>query len=271
MQGSLARLASAGSWQAGSGDWQAAHDIERVWLEEAARWGAWLLAALVLAVVLKAWARSRRYRALGVLSTTDVDGLEAQIAAAEQRTTGELVAVVLERSDAHPQAHAWAALFGVFVGSLLLAGNLPWEHPAALLAAQLGLAGLAYLLSRALPDWQRMFVAERRASEVAEEQAAQEFQRLGLHATSHKGGVLIFVSLFEHRVVVLADQGLHALVGPETWVDLDGAVLAGVRSGSLHAGLGAGIQRAAEVLARHFPREEPGGGELANRIVVRRE
>jgi putative membrane protein len=139
------------------------------------------------------------------------------IRAAETKTLGEIVPVVLERSDDHAAARWRCALFGLLVGSALLERFLPWTMPERLLASQLALGILGYCLARLLPDLERIFVSESLATETAEEQAVQEFHRYGLRETKSRTGVLIFVSLFERRVVVLGDEGIHLKAGDDLW------------------------------------------------------
>jgi putative membrane protein len=126
-------------------------------------------------------------------------------------------------------------------------------------------------LARALPGFARLFVRESRATAAAEEQATQEFFRLALHETRDATGVLIFVSLFERRVVVLADRGIDAKVGEEHWRSVDEVVLAGVAADSLCRGLIEGIERAGAVLSEHFPVRAGDRNELPDRVIVRRE
>ena len=101
---------------------------------------------------------------------------------------------------------AIAAIVFVVLGSLLLAAWLPWDRPSYLLGCQAAFGALGYALARVLPDFRRAFVREERATEMAQEQALQEFFRYGLHETEAKTGVLILVSLFERRVIVLAQR-----------------------------------------------------------------
>ena len=191
--------------------------------------------------------------------------------AAEEKTVGEIVPVVVERSDPHPAAEWLAALGFLLVGSALLVPHLPWGQPLLLLGSQVVLGALGFGLARAVPDFKRMFVRETRASEVAEEQGFQEFFGNGLHKTQAATGVLLFVSLFEHRVIVLADEGIDAKVDEGQWKQVDEAILSGIVGGSLRDGLIEGIGRCGEVLAEHFPWEEGDRNELPDRLILRRE
>ena len=136
---------------------------------------------------------------------------------------------------------------------------------------QLFLGALGWALARALPGFARLFVAEARATAVAEEQAIQEFQRLDLQRTEAATGVLLFVSLFERRVVVLGDRGIDEKMGAEPWGEVDRAILAGVARGELARGLTEGIRRCGEALSTHFPWRGGDRNELPDRVVVRGE
>jgi putative membrane protein len=233
--------------------------------------GPWVLVAFVVAVVARAVWRRRRYLAVAVLDDAAQAAVRDAVAAAERRTVGEIVPVVVERSDAHPGACWLTAVTALLLGSTLLEGVLPWGAPGWLLLSQLGLAAIGYGLARLLPDLQRSFVSEGRATAVVEEQAFQEFFREGLHKTAAATGVLIFVSLLERRVVVLGDEGIAAHLPGEFWGEVREAILDGVRRGSLRDGLVEGIRRTGEALAAHAPWLEGDRDEVPNRVVVRRE
>jgi len=152
-----------------------------------------------------------------------------------------------------------------------LAAWLPWTVPPLLLLSQLAMGGAGFALSRWLPDFKRIFIREDRATRVAEEQAFQEFYANGLHKTEAATGVLLFVSLLERRVVVLADEGISGKVEADHWVSTDEAILAGIRRNSLRDGLLAGIEQAGRRLAEHFPVGADDRNEIPDRIILRRE
>ncbi len=261
----LALSTQADGWQA------AGHAEEPFWRSVLSAWGPWVVAALLAALVARAMLHARRYRAVGVLSQDDLDAVHAALRAAESRTIGEIVPAVVERSDAHPDARWLSALCFVLVGTAALEPHLPWHSPPLVLLAQLGLGVAGWVTAWALPGFARMFVRESRATQAAEEQAQQEFRRLDLDLTEAGTGVLIFVSLFERRAIVLADRGIDTRAAPDQWQRVDEAVLKGIARGSLRDGLVEGIARAGGVLAEHFPAREGDRNELPDRVVVRRE
>ncbi len=257
--------ASAGDWSAGG------HSDPGAWLEYAGRLGTGLLLVVVVMLMLRAVVRRNLYRATGVLSAGDLERVHDAITAAEKQTVGEIVPVVVERSDAHPAGVWLAAVVFVLLGSTLFGTLIPWEQPAFVLLSQLALGAVGYFTCRALPDFQRLFVRESRATEMAEEQAFQEFYRNGLHKTEAQTGVLIFVSLFERRVIVLGDEGIDARVESQQWIATTESVLKGIAAGSLADGLVAGIENAAVVLAEHFPWQDSDRNEIPDRLIIRRE
>jgi len=233
--------------------------------------GPAVFAALLMFLVARALFRSDRYRVVSAFNAGDRRAVRDAVAAAEKRTVGEIVPVVVERSDPHPGAEWLAALAFLIVGSSLLAAWLPWKHPALLLLEQIALGAVGFALARFLPDLKRSFVFEDRASAVAEEQAVQEFYAANLHRTVAATGVLLFVSLFERRVIVLADEGIASRVDTGFWRGVDEDVLEGIRRGSIREGLVAGVGRVGELLSGTHPWVEGDRNEIPDRVIVRRE
>ena len=231
----------------------------------------WIFAALLLVFILRALIRHRRYSAVGTFNEEDRRIVREAIARAEKKTVGEILPVVVERSDPHPGANWLAALCCVLVGSALTAAWLPWDSPALVLLLQLAMGVVGFGLAALLPDFKRLFIFGKRATSVAEEQAFQEFYANGLHKTEAATGVLIFVSLLEHRVIVMADEGINAKVDDKFWIETDSLILKGIRNGSLRVGLVAGIDRAGDCLGEFFPWVEGDRNEIPDRLIIRRE
>ncbi|RKY22553.1 MAG: hypothetical protein DRQ55_00515 [Planctomycetota bacterium] len=251
---------SDGSWSEDTGLWV-----------HFGTWGPWILALVALLLVLRAVSRRHRYRALDVLDPAACERVHEAIRRAELRTVGEIVPVVLERSDPHPGACWLAAVTTLLLGSALAMPLLPFHQPVALLLCQVALGAAGWLAAFLLPDVQRLFMRESRADAVVAEQALIEFYSHGLQRTEAATGVLLFVSLLEHRVVVLGDEGIDAHMGPERWAEVTGGLLREVAAGRLGEGLVAAVDAAGEALAEHFPWVDGDRNELPDRLIVRRE
>jgi putative membrane protein len=231
----------------------------------------WIFAALLAVFVLRALIRQRRYSAVGTFDEEDRRVVREAIARAEKKTVGEILPVVVERSDPHPGANWMAALCFVLIGSAFVAPWLPWNQPVLVLLSQLGIGAVGFGLAALLPGFKRLFIFPNRATAVAREQAFQEFYANGLHKTEAATGVLIFVSLLEHRVIVMADEGIDSKVGDDFWDQADLAILQGIRKGSLRDGLVAAIDLTGDSLAQHFPWAEGDRNEIPDRLIIRRE
>lgn len=239
-----------------------------LWFE---RVGPWVLVAGVIVLLVRALSRAHHFRTDSVLTKDAEQRVHAALVEVERHTVGEIVPVVLGRSDAHPSGEWRSGLVLLVLGSALLEGVLPWQSPWLVILCQIGLGAVGFGFARALPAWKRLFVTEKRATEVALEQASLEFQRLELHRTEARTGVLLFVSLFERRVVVLGDAGIHAKVGDAQWALARDAVLDGIDREDLAAGLVDGIRASGAVLAAHFPVAHGDRNEVPDRLVVRAE
>jgi putative membrane protein len=199
--------------------------------------------------------------------------IEAAVKAAEAGSLGQIVAVVVEKSDAYPEARLRAGIYGAMLGAgaaLLLDRSWPL-HLFELVLAQLGVGALCALLANWDP-LERILARGLRMERAVRQRALRAFHEHDLHHTELGTGVLVFASLFERRAVVLGDHGIHAAVGDEAWREAVALLTAGMRRGDPAGGFEAAIGSVGEKLARHFPRG-PGapGNELPDALRVDRK
>jgi uncharacterized membrane protein len=83
--------------------------------------------------------------------------------------------------------------------------------------------------------------------------AARAFDRLGMHRTRRRNGVLFFVVPARRRFAVLGDSGIHEKVGQAFWEKVTGAMGELFRAGEFTEGLVRGIEMVAAELRSHFP------------------
>ena len=76
---------------------------------------------------------------------------------------------------------------------------------------------------------------------------------LGLHRTPNRTGVLFFVSVAEHYVEILADDGVAQVVDENQWRQIVDEYLKAVRSGRVGEGMATAIDHCTELMAKHFP------------------
>jgi len=185
--------------------------------------------------------------------------IQAAVREAEARSAGEIVPVLVEAADDHPGALWKAATFGALAaaaGAALVRPLLPgWGTAPLWLALPAALGALAGALAvTSIPALRRRLIGERRLDERVDACAAEAFLRYEVFRTRDRSGILILIALFEHRVRILADEGIHAAVPRETWERLAGEAAAAMRRGSPAEALRRAVERCGELLAEHGPR-----------------
>jgi uncharacterized membrane protein len=86
--------------------------------------------------------------------------------------------------------------------------------------------------------------------------AERAFARLDIGSTRARNGVLIFVAPARRQFVILGDQGIDILVGPQLWDQVSAALGDAFSEGRYTAGLSEAIETIGEALARHFPADQ---------------
>ena len=159
------------------------------------------------------------------------------------------------------QAGGWEIGLGATPKDEATAGLLMIVTLQALIMSAISALGLSVNLRRILvPSW----IKRQRVHQAA----CDQFSAHGLHHTSGKTGVLIYVSLAEQQAEIIADKAIHAKVAAQTWSPVLGRLVLAAREGNLVAGLVISIEECGTLLANHFPRSADDKDELPNRIVV---
>lgn len=189
---------------------------------------------------------------------------------AEQRTTGEIVPMIVPASARYREAgYRTGLILGWLALALLLTVEiywLPWGWHAGnagwLLLTVIAAYGIGEWLGR-FPSVIRLVTSRERMAYKVTLRARQAFYEQGLHRTQHRTGILIFVSLLEHRVQVLADEGINGRVPAGTWDGVVRGIVEGIRGGTPGEALYNAIEQCGELLARHCP---SGPGENPNEL-----
>jgi uncharacterized membrane protein len=110
----------------------------------------------------------------------------------------------------------------------------------------------------------------RRRTGDAMTRARQVFAALGMHRTSHRAGVLIYLAVEDRKLAIVGDEGIHARVGDEYWTAVRDAMVARLRSGSVRDALVWAVGEVADTLARLFPRRGDDVDELPDDVSLGR-
>lgn len=200
------------------------------------------------------------------ISEKDRTRIASAIAAAEKKTSGEIVAVVAGSSDDYVFLPLmWAALLALGVPLIFLTfTSWPATYVYALQLAVFAGAALA-------THWRPLRIAlvpaaVKRAR--AHRHAMEQFLAQNLHTTKGRTGVLIFVSAAEHFAEVIADEGIYKKVPPEIWDDAVAGLTADIARGEVAGGFVTAIEICGGVLAQHFPPGSADKDELPDHLIV---
>jgi putative membrane protein len=214
-----------------------------------------------------------------LLSSADHTLIEAAVAEAESRTSGEIVPYIVGRSAPYREIVWKAAVqFGI-VATLIIFGmsmfyegwSLSWLFSApgsATLIVSSALIGAA--MARWIPGLERHFVSENARADAVRQRGLQAFVEEEIFSTRDRTGILIYVSMLERRVEVFGDSGINEKVQPEDWAHVVEDVLLGMKSAGLGAGLATAIKRCGDLLVENgFDVRSDDENELGDGVRIR--
>ncbi len=203
------------------------------------------------------------------------------ITEAEKMTSGEIVPVIATASGRYDRAEDLfglvVAVVGVALAWLLIQDVQPagddWESGQVIRLGWLPIAVITIVgfiagavAATLFPVLKLPFVSKGEMSEEVERSASEAFHRFRLRGTAGATGVLIYLSLFEHKVRILGDMTISERLGQKDWDEICRLVVEGIRAGRYADGLCDGIAKAGELLTEHFPSKAGDGSELVNEL-----
>lgn len=222
---------------------------------------------------------------LAEMTDADRARVSEAVSAVERRTAGEVVTIVTRQSDNYAEM---ALLWSIFVAFLALAALAlfpdfylgiydrltgswmqEWQprevFGVALLVASLKFAGM-WLLQL----WQplRLFLVPGPIKHERVRARAITCFKVGAERRTHgRTGILIYISMAEHRAEIVADEAIAGKVDAMVWGEAMAAMLSHIREGRVADGMIAAVERVGIVLAEHFPIAEGDTNELPDRLI----
>lgn len=207
------------------------------------------------------------------------------VAAAELETSGEIVTVIGDRSDDYNDIALLWAIAAAFTAMSAVA-LLPeaflagidwlmggWTHewtPGELFGILTAVGLLTFAGIWALQLWQplKFALVPGPVKSARVHAKAVKLFKVGAERRTHgRTGVLIYLSMREHRAEIVADQPIAVKVPAEVWGEAMADMLAEIRKGCVAEGMAAGVRDVGTVLAGHFPRAEDDRNELPDRLI----
>lgn len=216
-----------------------------------------------------------------LLSQVDEERVRKAVAEAEERTAGEIVPYIVPESARYEVA-IWrgASLLAVLsLAAVLLVfqfyegWGMAWLYSgwSAALVALVG-GTLGALLAAFVRPLKRLLAGAERLDRIVHQRAMQAFVEEEVFNTRDRTGILLFVSLFEHRIEVLGDTGINQEVSPDDWIEVVVRIRRGIKNERLTDGLVDAIGMCGKLLERKGVGAQPDDvNELPNRLRIRRD
>ena len=218
------------------------------------------------------------------LSEADHAKVSAAIAAAEANSDGEIIAIATDLSDRY---HDVGLHYAVLVLFLVLAFFAAWpgqlEHwwtwlmgwsaePSLreLLTLLLGFALAKFLAVLFVLKYMPLRLALTPGSTKARRvrrRAIMLFKTGAERRTVGRTGILIYLSMGEHRAEIIGDEAITSVTTPDTWGEAMTALLTHVKAGHTGDGIVAAVGLIGDVLKVHFPRSSADTNEIPDKLI----
>jgi putative membrane protein len=220
------------------------------------------------------------------LTEADHDKVSAAIAAAEGKSSGEIVAVATPISDPyHDVALHWAVAVMILVlawaawrpdwlqwwYARLLGGWNVDPTLGELLTFLMVIAVLKFTAALLILKWMPLRLALTPAPTKhrrVRRRAIALFKAAAERRTEGRTGILIYLSMAERRAEIVADEAILKVTDATTWGEAMAALLAEVKQGRPGDGIVAAVERVGAVLAEHFPRSAADTNEIPDKLIV---
>ncbi|MEC7400153.1 MAG: TPM domain-containing protein [Pseudomonadota bacterium] len=222
---------------------------------------------------------------MAYLSETQHRLVSNAVGEAERNTSGEIVTVLADRSDGYSDVVlVYAAGMAFTAMSVFAALPRPfldlwdalvggWGHDwstgeLASMTIALGLVAFASSWVALSFDALRFALVPKPVKAARARDAAVRHFKVGAESRTHgRTGVLLYLSMREHRAEIVADATIASQVPAEVWGEAMADMLGELREGRVAEGLAAGIRDVGVVLAERFPRDAEDTNELPDRLI----
>ncbi len=207
------------------------------------------------------------------------------VEAAELTTSGEIVTVLADRSDGYSDvtmvyaaAAAFTAmsLFALFPAPFMdlwdqIIGGWMHEWTTGEIASMTTALGLiAFTITWLVFLWEPLkFIAIPGPVKTrrVHSQAIKHFKVGADGRTGGRTGILIYLSMSEHRAEIVADEPIAEKVSADVWGEAMVDMLHHIKEGKIAEGMAVGVKDVGVVLSEHFPRADDDENELPDRLI----
>ncbi len=220
------------------------------------------------------------------LKQEELDRISHAVEKAEKKTSGEIALAMIPQSDSYAVFELMAAVLCGFVWFVALLfwinpisewlSGLFWGtgsdtsvYPIVMLYgfSSFLIISIIYAIAN-IPVLDRIVVPRKFREIKVRERAQREFLDSGVYDTRDRTGILIFISLLEHRVELIADKGIAEKIEQKEWDSIVQVIVDGIRRKRLAESLCEAVSMCGNLLVKHFPIKDDDTNELTNHINI---
>ncbi|MXX97375.1 MAG: hypothetical protein F4065_05140 [Rhodothermaceae bacterium] len=193
-----------------------------------------------------------------MMTEADLNRIKEAVATAEKQTSGEIVPYIVPQSASHEVA-VWrgAGLFAILAYTVVLGtrwfsgwGGSSLTEGIVPVLLIITAAAIGAALVHWIPAVKRRFAGQVRLALATHRRAMQAFVEKEVFSTRERTGILLFVSLLEHRIEVVGDAGINAKVDTDDWIEVVTTIRQHIKAGQLVEGLVQGIHQCGHLLEK---------------------
>jgi putative membrane protein len=201
------------------------------------------------------------------INEQDKQRISDAIQEVETKTSGELVTVIAQSSDDYQYIPVlWAALLALVVPGPMVFFSVNWFIDS-IYFYQLIIFVVAALVCR-LPVLRLRLIPRYVRQRRAHRHAMEQFVLNDLPATEQDNGILLFVSVAEHYVEIIADKGINERVEAGAWDQIVSDFTKQVKQGAIADGFVTAINECGKILQQHFPSDNANKNDLPNHLIM---
>lgn len=197
-------------------------------------------------------------------NTQDLERIKSAVKTAEEKISGEIVPVFVERSGFYSIANYRGALTAaaltfiiiIFIDRYIPSISIVDPLFIFLIVVLAGLIGA--MATSSLEFLKRWMLTQTHMDQATRKRAENAFLEEEVFNTRHRTGIMIFVSFFEHEVMVIADRGISKVVEQKEWDRMVQQIIEKIRMGKVTDGIEAAILRCGEILLEKGFIKSPG-------------
>ncbi|MBX2911469.1 MAG: TPM domain-containing protein [Cyclobacteriaceae bacterium] len=202
-------------------------------------------------------------------SEKDLERIKAAVKEAEGKVSGEIVPVFVEKSGYYTIANYRGAMvlaslaFALIVFFDRYVPSLSVYDPLLVFIIVVVAGVLGAIIAHYAMPVKFWLLSQFHLDQSTRKRAENAFLEEEVFNTRHRTGIMIFVSFFEHEVMVMADRGISKVVDQKEWDKIVANIISHIKKNKVADGMVLAIERCAEVLIENgFTRTKDDVNEL---------